>query len=213
VVFDLDGTLLREANSWAAMQRKLGPELDALARDRWRRFYRGGMSRRDFLAEQVADLRGQDAVILDEIVAEIEYHEGVAATCSELRAAGLRLAIVSAGLSALAQRVADDLGMHVHRANVLHVAEGVFTGDADLGVPPGDKAPAFLDAVAELGVEPEDVVAVGDSGGDIDMFRLAGLGVAFCPVSPQTAAAADYVITEPDMRRLLPLVLSRDAAP
>jgi phosphoserine phosphatase len=207
VVFDLDGTLLREANSWAAIQRKLGPQYDVRARDRWQRFYRGGMTRTDFLAEQVADLRGRESALLDEVVAEIEYHEGVAAACAELRAAGLHLAIVSAGVSALAERVADDLAMHMHRANVLFVADGLFTGEADLSVPPGGKEPVFLETVAALGVPASTVVAVGDSGGDIDMFRLAGLGVAFCPVNAETAAAADCVIDLPDMRALLPLVL------
>ena len=207
VVFDLDGTLLRETNSWGAMQRKLGPEYVDRSRERWRRYYTGDMTRAGFLEEQVADLRGREAILLDEIVAEVEYHEGVAAACTSLRAAGLRLAIVSAGLSAIAARVAADLGMHMHRANILHVADGLFTGDADLLVPPGGKEPAFRETLAALGVPAETVVAVGDSGGDVDMFRLAGLGVAFCPVSAETAAAADCVIDVPDMRQLLPLVL------
>ncbi|MEA2670608.1 MAG: haloacid dehalogenase-like hydrolase, partial [Chloroflexota bacterium] len=56
-------------------------------------------------------------------------------------------------------------------------------------------------------LDPAEVVAVGDSPGDIDMFRAAGLGVAFCPVNAATAAAADVIIDAPDMRRLVPLVL------
>ena len=207
VVFDLDGTLLRDANSWGAVQRKLGAGYDQVARERWRRYWSGGMTRTDFLAEQVADLRGREATLLDEVVAELEYHEGVAAACAALRAAGLRLAIVSAGLSALAKRVADDLGIELHVANVLHVADGLFTGLADIRVPPGGKEPVFQETVAALGVDAAEIVAVGDSSGDIDMFRLAGLGVAFCPVGAETAAAADVVIDVPDMRRLLPVVL------
>lgn len=207
VVFDLDGTLTREANSWAAVQRKLGPGGIERQRDRWARYREGSLDRKEFLVEQVADLRGRAAALLDEVVAEVEYHDGVAAACAELRAAGVRLAIVSAGISALTERVATDLGMELHRANTIHVAGGLFTGEVDVEVAPGDKARVFAETVATLGLDPADVVAVGDSPGDIDMFHAAGLGVAFCPVNAETADAADVIIDVPDMRRLVPVVV------
>jgi hydroxymethylpyrimidine pyrophosphatase-like HAD family hydrolase len=59
--------------------------------------------------------------------------------------------------------------------------------------------------VAALGLDADEVVAVGDSPGDIDMFRAAGLGVAFRPVNQETAEAADVSID--DMRHLVALVL------
>jgi len=207
VVFDLDGTLVREANSWAAMQRKLGPGHAHRQRDRWDRYRAGTLDREGFLLEQIADLRGQESRLLDEVVAEVEYHDGVAAACDALRAAGVRLAIVSAGITALTGRVAADLGMDLHRANTIHVADGLFTGEGDIAVPPGSKARVFAETVEALGVEAGDVVAVGDSPGDIDMFEAAGLGVAFCPVNAQTARAADVIIDTADMRRLVPYVL------
>ncbi|HEX6493424.1 MAG TPA: HAD family phosphatase [Candidatus Dormibacteraeota bacterium] len=207
VVFDLDGTLVREANSWAAMQRKLGPGQAHRQRDRWDRYRAGSLDREGFLLEQIADLRGQESRLLDEVVAEVEYHEGVAAACETLRAAGVRLAIVSAGITALTARVAADLGMDLHRANTIHVADGLFTGEGEIAVPPGSKARVFAETVETLGVAAGDVVAVGDSPGDIDMFEAAGLGVAFCPVNAQTAQAADVIIDTADMRRLVPLVL------
>lgn len=206
MVFDLDGTLTREANSWAAVQRKLGPGGIERQRDRWARYREGSLDRTSFLVEQVADLRGRAAALLDEVVAEVEYHDGVAAACAELREAGVRLAIVSAGISALTERVATDLGMELHRANTIHVAGGLFTGEVDVTVAPGDKARVFAETIATLGLDPADVVAVGDSPGDIDMFRAAGLGVAFCPVNAETADAADVIIDVPDMRRLVPVV-------
>jgi phosphoserine phosphatase len=208
VVFDLDGTLTRETNSWAAIQRRLGPDRHARARERWRRFSDGGLTRTQFLEEQVADLAGTDSTLLDEVVAEVEYQEGVAPACAELVAAGIRLAIVSAGLSALADRVAADLGIHSTRANLIEVVDGRFTGAGTISVPPGGKEPAFLETCEHLGVAPADCVAVGDSGGDVDMFRLAALGVAFHPVVAEARLAADAVIEVADMRHLLPLVLA-----
>ena len=186
----------------AAQARPLPPDRQ---RDRWVRYRAGSLGREEFLVEQVADLRGEASRLLDEIVAEVEYHEGVAVACEQLRAAGVRLAIVSAGITALAERVAADLSMELHRANTIHVAGGLFTGEAEITVPPGGKAPVFTETVAALGLDPGEVVAVGDSPGDIDMFRAAGLGVAFRPVNDETADAADVIID--DMRRLVPLVL------
>lgn len=208
VIFDLDGTLTREANSWAAVQRRLGPVQYGRARERWQRYSAGGLTRQEFLEEQVRDLAGQDSTLLDEVVAEVEYQDGVAAACSALGAAGLRLAIISAGLQALAERVADDLGIHLRRANSIEVEGGLFTGRGVIAVPPGGKAPVFLATCEELEVDPRSVVAVGDSSGDIDMFELAGLGVAFDPASWDARQAADAVIEDPDMRHLLPLVLA-----
>lgn len=209
VVFDLDGTLTREVNSWAAMQRKVDPSLSERSRARWQRYRAGELSREGFLVDQVADLAGLDAGILDAVVEEVEYHDGVAAACTELRAAGLRLAIISAGITALTERVAADLGIELHRANQVHVADGRFTGEATIAVPPGGKAPVFEEVVESFDVDAEAVVAVGDSSGDVDMFRLAGLGVAFCSTSRRTRAEADAVIDVPDMRRLVPLVVAR----
>ena len=102
--------------------------------------------------------------------------------------------------------------MELHRANTIHVAGGLFTGEVDVTVAPGDKERVFEETVAELGLDPAEVVAVGDSPGDIDMFRAAGHGVAFCPVNDETADAADVVIDVADMRLLVPLVLGAHAA-
>jgi len=161
VVFDLDGTLTREANSWAALQRQLGPEHHGRARDRWTRYAQGGLSREDFLHEQVADMAGGDAGLLDRVVAQVEYHDGVAAACAALREAGIRMAIVSAGISVLSERVAGDLGIELHHANRIHVDAGVITGLADITVPPGGKAPVFREVLEHFGMRPDDVVAVG----------------------------------------------------
>src|SRR5260370_14989125 len=127
VVFDLDGTLVREANSWAAMQRKLGPGHAQRQRDRWDRYRAGTLDREGFLVEQIADLRGQESRLLDEVVAEVEDHDGVAAACDALRPAGVPLAIVSAGITALTRRGAADPGLDLHRATTIHTPAALVT--------------------------------------------------------------------------------------
>jgi len=45
-------------------------------------------------------------------------------------------------------------------------------------------------------------VAIGDGANDIPMFEAADIGIGFCP-KPAAAKAADYVVTERDMRKVL----------
>ena len=46
---------------------------------------------------------------------------------------------------------------------------------------------------AHLGLTPGQATAVGDSGNDLTMVQLAGLGVAMANATPDVLAAADVV--------------------
>jgi len=60
-----------------------------------------------------------------------------------------------------------------------------------------DKGSGLVEAAAMLGVDPADVVAVGDSPTDVDMFRVAGWSAAVANAPPEVKAEADYVCTLP----------------
>lgn len=51
--------------------------------------------------------------------------------------------------------------------------------------------------MAQFGIEPDDVVAIGDEINDLDMIRHAGLGVAMANAHPSVIDASDN-ITEPN---------------
>ncbi len=56
-----------------------------------------------------------------------------------------------------------------------------------------DKASGMLQVCAMLGIAPEQVLALGDSGNDISMLRSAGLGVAMGNAPEEVRAAARAV--------------------
>lgn len=56
-----------------------------------------------------------------------------------------------------------------------------------------DKGLALAVACRDLGIEPADVVAFGDSEADVEMFRVAGASVAMGQASPDVHAAATWV--------------------
>ena len=59
--------------------------------------------------------------------------------------------------------------------------------------PEVSKGNALRIIAADLGIAPEEVVAIGDNHNDIGMLRLAGLGVAMGNAHEEVKAAADYV--------------------
>ncbi len=63
----------------------------------------------------------------------------------------------------------------------------------EIGHPDGSKGKALEHLAESLGVEREEVVAVGDSPNDVDMIQWAGLGVAMGNASDKVKASADQV--------------------
>ena len=59
--------------------------------------------------------------------------------------------------------------------------------------PDVSKGNALKVIAANLGIAPEEVVAIGDNHNDIGMLRFAGLGVAMGNATDEVKAAADYV--------------------
>ena len=55
------------------------------------------------------------------------------------------------------------------------------------------KAVALRAEAARLGVERQEVMAIGDNANDVGMLRWAGIGVAMANAHEQTLAAANYV--------------------
>jgi 3-deoxy-D-manno-octulosonate 8-phosphate phosphatase (KDO 8-P phosphatase) len=73
---------------------------------------------------------------------------------------------------------------------------------AELGVSPvaqgrGEKLPAFEDVLAQTGLRPDQVCAVGDDLPDLPVLLRAGLAVAVADACPEVRAAAHYVTTVP----------------
>jgi Cof subfamily protein (haloacid dehalogenase superfamily) len=56
-----------------------------------------------------------------------------------------------------------------------------------------DKGVALRSACADLGLDPGEVVAIGDADNDIEMFRVAGASFAMGQASPTVQAAATAV--------------------
>ncbi len=55
------------------------------------------------------------------------------------------------------------------------------------------KQVVFLYLGKKLGIAPEEMMVFGDSGNDLDMIKMAGIGVAMANAEPEVLKAADFV--------------------
>jgi phosphoserine phosphatase len=168
------------------------------------RAMRGEIEFEPALRERVALLKGLDAKIVTQVIAErITFTPGGQALVRTMRAHGAHTALVSGGFTLFTSKVAEAIGFHENRANVLIVEDDKFAGFVTEPILGKEAKLASLIELRERhGLQPEDTMAVGDGANDLAMLGEAGLGVAFY-AKPAVAAAAHARIDHSDLTALL----------
>ncbi len=168
------------------------------------RAMRGEIEFEPALRERVALLKGLDAKIVTQVIAErITFTPGGPELVRTMRANGAHTALVSGGFTLFTSKVAEAIGFHENRANVLMVEDDKFAGFVTEPILGKEAKLASLIELRERhGLQPEDTMAVGDGANDLAMLGEAGLGVAFY-AKPAVAAAAHARIDHSDLTALL----------
>ncbi len=206
VAFDMDGTLVDVASSWAAVHAHFGDH----NAEGLRRFLANEIDDEEFIQSDVRIWRRHAPELhrddVEAVLDRVPLMPGAAALFDGLRSRGIRTAIVSGGIDLLARRLAAELRIDVALANGLRVrADGRLTGEGIVRVPIHGKEEALAALQAQLGFPPEETAAVGNSEIDIGLFRRSRLGIAFAPEDEAVRRAADRVVTTRDLSLLLPL--------
>jgi len=102
--------------------------------------------------------------------------------------------------------VKERFGFHHAVANELVVKNGRLTGGVKINVTHDGKGKWVRRIGRKFNVSPEEMIAIGDSTGDIGMFEMVGLSVAFNSSSDQLKKAADHWIPGPDLRAIIPVL-------
>lgn len=156
------------------------------------------------LRERVRLLAGLDEGALSRCLDErVEVTAGAQALVQTMRAGGASCLLVSGGFLSFAEPVAKAVGFDRVKANRLVFAGGKLSGE--VGDPIVDalaKRDALIEARDELGIQSEDVLAIGDGANDKLMIEEAGLGVAF-RAKPALAAVADAELKHHGLDALL----------
>lgn len=166
---------------------------------------------KDSLRRRLALLKGVPVSALEQVLRErLQFTTGARELCAALKAAGLRLVLVSGGFTFFTRFVAAELGMDHVRSNELEIVDGVLTGGLVMqawgDICDGEeKRRMLLACCAEIGADAKtQAIAVGDGANDLPMMGAAALSVAF-HAKPKVREQAMVAINGGGLDRLLGL--------
>lgn len=178
IAFDMDSTLITiecidELADFAGKKHAVAAITESAMR--------GEIAYPDSLRRRLALLEGLDSRVLEQVYEErLQFSPGARELIAAAQKAGLRTAILSGGFTYFTERLRIELGLDFTTSNELEIAGGKLTGHV-IGtiVDAKVKAERLAKLRDQLGLKPEQVIAVGDGANDIPMLQSAGLSVAY----------------------------------
>jgi len=203
VIFDLDGTLTQERSIWEYIHIRLG-KWYGFAEEYQKQFLAGKISYEEFCERDAQVWRGMKVEELLEIVKTVPFHPGVDELINYLKERGLKLSMVSSGLSILSDWVHQKYGFEYSVSNDLLHENGVLTGKVRIQVYYDKKAEWVKRILQRCNARPEEVIAIGDSVGDIDMFQMVGFSIAFNSSCQDLEKIASLCVQSQNLADIIP---------
>lgn len=192
VVMDMDSTLISiECIDEIADMQGLKPQVAAITEEAMR----GEIDFAESLRRRVALLEGLDEGALQRVYDErLKLNPGAETMLAALRLHGIKTLLVSGGFVFFTERLKTRLGLDHAHANTLEIVDGKLTGKV-LGqiLDAQGKADWLLKLREELGLRPEQVIAMGDGANDLKMMAQAGVSIAY-HAKPVVREQASYAL-------------------
>ena len=204
LVTDMDSTLISiECVDEIADYLGIKPQVAAITESAMR----GEIDFQTSLRQRVGLLKGLDSHVLQSVYDErLSLNPGAEKLMSGLKAAGIKTALVSGGFTFFTSRLQQRLDIDFILANELEIEEDKLTGHVLGDIVDGSAKANFLETTsAELGIDPQQAIAMGDGANDLLMMSVAGLGVAY-HAKPAVQGKADIVINHQGLDAVLHLL-------
>jgi phosphoserine phosphatase len=213
IAFDMDSTLINiecvdEIADAAGRKEEVAAITEAAMRGEIADY-------KESLRRRVALLRGVTVDYMEQVYTErLQLNPGAAELVAACKAAGLKTLLVSGGFTFFTDRIRDQLGIDYTRSNILEIESGPNCGQLTgrmVDQPWGDicdgeeKRRMLLQTCGDLGITPQQAIAVGDGANDLPMMGAAGLSVAY-HAKPKVREQAMVAIDSGGLDRLLELV-------
>lgn len=209
VIFDLDGVLVDIDSSW----QKIHETFRVNNEENFQKHLLGEIDFQEFMRSDIRLWNRAHISQIKNILDKVLLMKGATETLSSLKKTGYKTAIISSGVSILADRVKDELGIDYAFSNkLLTDKDGRLTGEGEEVVGLLNKGNVLNDLTLKEGIITKQCIVVGDSRYDVPLFKESGLSIAFNAKDDMTKETADWVIEEKDLRLILPLLVNNGRA-
>lgn len=178
IAMDMDSTLLAiESIDEIADMLNVKPEVSAITL----KTMRGEISFEESITQRTALLAGLHADVLQQVYDErVKLNPGAENLLAKVRRTGIKTMVVSGGFSFFTDRIRAKLNLDYAFANTLEIQDNRLTGKV-LGSILGRaaKAEKIGNVCSELGIQSDQVIAIGDGANDLDMMAIAGASIAY----------------------------------
>ena len=209
LIADMDSTMIQqECIDELADEAGVGAHVAAITA----RAMNGELDFDAALRERVGLLKGLPEGAIARVLRDrITLMPGGAVLLATMKAHRAYAALVSGGFTAFTEVVAAKLGFDENRAIRLHIADGKLAGTvAEPILGKEAKLTALNEICIQLGITPDEAIAVGDGANDLPMLLAAGTGVAL-HAKPRVQAECEVRVNHGDLTALLYLQgFSRD---
>ena len=199
VIFDLDGTLTQIDSSWRHIHDVLGTWEQG--RSTAERYVLGEISYKEWAESDARCWAGVSVSELKRVLAGIPYTVGAKEVFEELKRRGVKTAILSAGLTILADKALEDLNADLALANELQTNDGHLTGEIVVRVGVNNKMEVIDEIARKFNVPLNQVALVGDRKFDLSQPKC--LKIAYKPKDEIATESADVVVVDDDLRTIL----------
>ncbi len=190
-VMDMDSTLISiECIDEIADMIGIKPQISEITEAAMR----GELDFAASLRKRVSLLKGLPEEALYRVIEErLKFNPGAEEWIAACKVNNIKTMVVSGGFTQFANHVKALLGLDYAVSNTLEIVDGKLTGNI-LGdiVDSQRKADELVNLRDQLGLKPEQTIAIGDGANDLKMMAAAGIGIAYHakPVVQQQATYA-----------------------
>jgi phosphoserine phosphatase len=202
IISDMDSTLINiecidEIGEYLGIKAQISHITEAAMR--------GELNFEQSLTKRVALLQGTPLSALESVYQKrLQLNEGAETLIQTTQAQDIKFALVSGGFTFFTDRLKARLNLDFTRANVLGFDDQQQTNGQVIGGIIGAEAKRefLLELCDQLGIGPNQAIAVGDGANDLRMMQDAGLSVAY-HAKPTVQAAADTALNHRGLDAIL----------
>ena len=203
VVFDLDGTLLRDTTVSFLLAQWLG-QTSAIT-ELERAFHAHEISNSVVADTSAGWLAGKSVAEAWRVLEDGSWIDGMAETFQVLTTARVGLLLGTITWSFAAEMLRERYGFAAASGTEMQASDGVLSGVVSHYFDEHDKVRFVEDWCAQNGYSMSQVAAIGDSRSDVPLFHRAGMSIAL-NATPDAQAAATHVLDTEDLSDVLALL-------